>query len=563
MLEEGALARQASHPGDSGEPNRQIYGDARVPSGQEQSSPGDETVSFAFSAPAPTRPAAPPPIPPPPARQRRRWRGPLIGTLASIVVLALAATGLLVVRPGPVDRWLRGPASTPGLDKQSEAGFASEPEPAPVLAGVTADAPAPTADGVKAAIDPLVTGSGLGSRVNVSVLDVATGQSLYGHNADSPTIPASTTKLVTAVAVLAARGPLYRIPTRAVAGARPGEVVLVGGGDPTLAINATGSYPGAARLDQLATAVKAALGGAVPTRVTVDSSLFSGPVYGPWDADIPHNGYAGPTVALMTDGARINPRQVKPPADRYDQPDIAAGKAFAKALGLPAAAINAVTSGRAPAATGALPTGSPTEGPASGSTVAPGVELGRVESMPIGRMVEFMLADSDNVIAEMLNRQVALAKGQPASYRGGAAAARTVLDGLGLPAAAVQLVDGSGFSRQDHLTPSLLTSLLRLAADANHPGLRGIFSGLPVAGWSGTLKDRYRSPAASSQAGAGAVRAKTGTLAGVNAISGIVVDADGRLLAFAVMADQVPLGQSAAQAALDRIAAALAGCGCR
>jgi D-alanyl-D-alanine carboxypeptidase/D-alanyl-D-alanine-endopeptidase (penicillin-binding protein 4) len=192
----------------------------------------------------------------------------------------------------------------------------------------------------------------------------------------------------------------------------------------------------------------------------------------------------------------------------------------------------------------------------------PGVELGRVESMPIGRMVEFMLADSDNVIAEMLNRQVALATGQPASYQGGAAAARAVLGGLGLPATAVQLVDGSGFSRQDRLTPSLLTSLFRLAAEPSHPELHGIFSGLPVAGWSGTLKDRYRSPATRSQAGAGVVRAKTGTLAGVNAISGIVVDADGRLLAFAVMADQVPLGQFAAQESLDRIAAALAGCGC-
>jgi D-alanyl-D-alanine carboxypeptidase/D-alanyl-D-alanine-endopeptidase (penicillin-binding protein 4) len=433
-----------------------------------------------------------------------------------------------------------------------------------VLAGVAAGAPAPTAAGVKAAIGPLVTGSGLGSRVNVSVLDVATGQALYGHNPDSPTIPASTAKLVTAVAVLAARGSAYRIPTRAVAGARPGEVVLVGGGDPTLAINATGSYPGAARLDQLAAAVKAALGGAAPTRVTVDSSLFTGPVYGPWDADIPHNGYAGPTVALMTDGARVNPKQVKPPADRYDRPDIAAGKAFAKALGLPATAANAVSSGRAPAAAGMPPAASPTGGSATPSTApaVPGVELGRVESMPIGRMVEFMLADSDNVIAEMLNRQVALATGQPASYQGGAAAARAVLGGLGLPAAAVQLVDGSGFSRQDHLTPSLLTSLFRLAAEPSHPELHGIFSGLPVAGWSGTLKDRYRSPATRSQAGAGVVRAKTGTLAGVNAISGIVVDADGRLLAFAVMADQVPLGQFAAQESLDRIAAALAGCGC-
>ena len=56
--------------------------------------------------------------------------------------------------------------------------------------------------------------------------------------------------------VLAARGPAYRIPTRAVAGANPGEVVIVGGGDPTLAVDKNGFYPGAARLDDLAAQVR-------------------------------------------------------------------------------------------------------------------------------------------------------------------------------------------------------------------------------------------------------------------------------------------------------------------
>jgi D-alanyl-D-alanine carboxypeptidase/D-alanyl-D-alanine-endopeptidase (penicillin-binding protein 4) len=58
------------------------------------------------------------------------------------------------------------------------------------------------------------------------------------------------------------------------------------------------------------------------------------------------------------------------------------------------------------------------------------------------------------------------------------------------------------------------------------------------------------------------VRAKTGTLTGVNALTGIVVDADGRTLAFAFMADQTTNG-SQAVIALDRVAAALAACGCR
>jgi D-alanyl-D-alanine carboxypeptidase/D-alanyl-D-alanine-endopeptidase (penicillin-binding protein 4) len=84
-----------------------------------------------------------------------------------------------------------------------------------------------------------------------------------------------------------------------------------------------------------------------------------------------------------------------------------------------------------------------------------------------------------------------------------------------------------------------------------------------VAGWSGTLKDRFRTPAEGSRAGAGVVRAKTGTLNRVNTVAGIVQTAEGRLLAFAVLADQVPSPTLDAQTALDRLAARLATCGCR
>jgi serine-type D-Ala-D-Ala carboxypeptidase/endopeptidase (penicillin-binding protein 4) len=509
--------------------------------GRPVSHPVEDTVQLPLASlsqalpPVGARPPQPP-APPPPAPQRpapRRRRGLLIGAVASAVVLLLALAAIAVVRPGPVADWLGSEGNDPVLDP-----LPTDPPPSPVLAGASSDAPMPTAAGIKSAIDPLVTGSVLGSRVNVSVVDVATGKSLYGHGQDNPTLPASTNKLTTAAAVLATRGPDYRIPTRAVAGGSPGEVVLVGGGDPTLAINATGSYPGAARLDQLAAQVKEALGGTAPTKVTVDSSLFSGPVYGPWDAGIAQNGFAGPTVALMTDGARVNPKKVKSPSTRYQQPDTAAGKAFAKALGLPASAVS--------------------RGTAPGN----GRQLGQVESVPIGRMVEFMLSESDNVIAEMLARQVALAKKQPASYSGAAKAVKDVLNGLGVPRSEIQLSDGSGFSRQDKVTPSALTDLLRIAALPAHPELHGIFSGLPVAGWSGTLQERYRKPAAGSQAGAGVVRAKTGTLRGVHAIAGVVVDADGRLLVFAVMADAVQVGDEAAQSALDRVAAKLATCGC-
>ncbi|WP_461027603.1 D-alanyl-D-alanine carboxypeptidase, partial [Streptomyces sparsus] len=105
-----------------------------------------------------------------------------------------------------------------------------------------------------------------------------------------------------------------------------------------------------------------------------------------------------------------------------------------------------------------------------------------------------------------------------------------------------------------------LTALLAEAADPEHPELRPLLTGLPVAGFNGTLGRRYAS--AESAAGAGLVRAKTGTLTGVNSLAGTVVDADGRLLAFAFLTTGTtdPYG---AQAVLDRLAATVAGCGCR
>ena len=87
-----------------------------------------------------------------------------------------------------------------------------------------------------------------------------------------------------------------------------------------------------------------------------------------------------------------------------------------------------------------------------------------------------------------------------------------------------------------------------------------MLSGMPIAGFSGTLASRYS--AGTAAAARGVVRAKTGTLNGVNTLAGVVYDTDGRLLAFAFMANHVQ-SPAAALASLDTLAGTLAGCGCR
>ncbi len=454
--------------------------------------------------------------------------GRVVALLAAVCVLG-GGTALVAVRDGdaPADQ----PAATPSAAAARKA----------LLPEVPRDAPAPTAAGLQAAVTAALADPAVAGRLAVSVVDAETGEPVLERGAQTPLVPASTAKIATAVAALTALPPEQRLTTRVVEGAAPGEVVLVGGGDPTLAgPEAPASYPAPARLTDLAARTRAGLAGTPVTRVLVDESLYPGGRLGPgWKDSYVTEGAVAPVGPLMVDGGRVRPDRVR----RHADPALEAGRQLAALLqpGVP------VAHGTAPA--GAR-------------------ELGAVTSQPVPQLVERMLARSDNDLAEALARHVAISQGQPASFAGGAVAVQQVLgpflDEVGVGRRAVALVDGSGLSREDRLQPAALTRLLaRVAAGDGSDTverLAPVLTGLPVAGFSGTLSDRYRE----GSLGAGVVRAKTGTLNGVSALAGLVRTADGRLLAFDLTADGVPLGATrGAEAALDRLAAALAACGCR
>jgi D-alanyl-D-alanine carboxypeptidase len=459
------------------------------------------------------------------------------GTIVAAVVLAvcLVVAGVVTWRVNDV-------LSVLGVGPATEWRKGVPPKDLAVLPAAASTAPVPVAAQVAAKLQPLLADAALGTNVTAHVVDVATGQVLHGKGSDTPTVPASTIKIVTAVAALSALGPNHQFVTRAVAGAAPGEVVLVGGGDITLSAAATGTYPGAATLPELAEQVKKALGGTAPTKVTYDVSIFTGSAVGPWDSDIPTNGVVAPIVGLMTDGGRADPKVTRGSTPRVQLPAATAAQAFAKALGLPTSAV------------------------AQAPVTAPqgAKELGAVKSMPLSRQVELMLVESDNVIAEALARHVAIKRGKPASFEGGAQAQQEQIVELGLPAAELTLSDGSGLSRGNKVSPSLLAELVALSAKPDRAGLRAVLSGLPVAAYNGTLYNRFKKSNAGATA-AGAVRVKTGTLRSVSGVAGVVYTADGRDLAVAILADGVGAGTPptlAAQDALDRVLAALAGCGC-
>jgi D-alanyl-D-alanine carboxypeptidase/D-alanyl-D-alanine-endopeptidase (penicillin-binding protein 4) len=174
-------------------------------------------------------------------------------------------------------------------------------------------------------------------------------------------------------------------------------------------------------------------------------------------------------------------------------------------------------------------------------------------------LVERMLTDSDNDLAEALAHLAGGAAGFKASFAGGAKAATKVLADLGVSTQGLRLADGSGVSAENRMTALTLAELLALVATGASPELSPISSGLAVAGFTGTLTDRFTGP---ERRAAGYVRAKTGTLTGVTSLAGLVPDTSGRLLSFALLANDIP-SIDKARSLGDEFAAGLAACGCR
>lgn len=454
--------------------------------------------------------------------------------LTVLVVLAVAAaTGATVS--------MAAPAALVDLGLAEPQVIIAVPPPAlPELGALPGTAPRPTADGVAAALD--ADAERLPGRFTGIVLDPSGGDPLWTRSPDQALVPGSTGKLLTSAAALLTLPPTDTLRTTVVAGPAPGTVVLVGGGDPTLTALPAGRdsvYPNAPRLSDLAQQVRAAVPGPI-TKVLIDTGRYSGPTMaeGWLSVDIA-GGYVTPIEPLMVDGGRIDATLQDGP--RVEDPALTAGRAFAGMLGVSPDAVG----------TGTAPPGART--------------LGSVASAPVTDLVEHLLRTSDNVLAEMLAREVALARGGDPSFTGAAENVLGALEQAGMDRAGAQLHDGSGLSTEDEVPARLLGAVLAAAAapgdgPRHSDRLRPLLGGLPVAGGDGTLAERFGAGAGSGS-GRGVVRAKTGTLTGVSSLAGVVTDADGRLLVFALMSNGPSPADSRPR--LDTMAADLSRCGCR
>lgn len=478
-------------------------------------------------------------------RWLRRVTGGLVVLLLALAVLAywfdLGPRWFGLQYPSPVTQPAKV-APPPGLSLP-----AMRP-PAAVAAGTTERRADPAA--LRRALASAVRSRALGRHFAVDVSELGDGRVRYRHGADLVT-PASTMKLLTTTAALSALGPDHRFTTRVVS-ARHGHVItLVGGGDPLLervpqvnegtypADVSRSTYPERADLQTLARGTARALRalGRTSVRLRFDASLFTGPSVSPqWEPGYISDYVVSRISPLWVDEGRLQPGLEA----RSPDPAAAAAQAFATALKKQKIRV----------------VGQPA--PAVAAKGAPA--LAAVRSAPLAQIVQHILEVSDNEGAEVLARQTAIAVGQPASFDGGSRAVRSVLHRLGVDLTDARIYDGSGLSRHDRVRPETMLAVIGTAADARHPDLRAVVAGLPVAGFTGSLSYRFDTR---GQDGLGWVRAKTGTLSGVNAYAGTVTSRDGVVMAFVVVADRVRESDTVeARADLDQIAGALAGCTC-
>ncbi|HEX9064733.1 MAG TPA: D-alanyl-D-alanine carboxypeptidase, partial [Streptosporangiaceae bacterium] len=390
--------------------------------------------------------------------------------LARMMALTLALLCLFTIGAGAAVARLLPPRLALFELPQVAARTPRGPGTLPAAARPGSPGSAPTAAGVAAGLTSLLRSGQLGQLTGAMVTNLSTGRVLYELNQATGFAPASTTKIATAVAALDTLGPAARFTTAVTMQAGPSagaagtaRIVLVGGGDPTLAAGRypASDYPQPATLSSLAAATAKALRARhiMAVRLGFDAGRFSGPLVarGWKPIGTPGNYLASGNVTLITglevDQGRLTasgaPEDSDDPGNyrpRSPTPSVDAARAFARFLGRDGITV------RGPAK------------PVKRETpaVRPGTELAAVQSPPLAAIVQQMLTESNNVIAETLARQVALATGRPGTFTGAAAAVTAVAARLG--ARGLHLYDGSGLSPLDRISPRALVTLITLAA---------------------------------------------------------------------------------------------------
>lgn len=417
------------------------------------------------------------------------------------------------------------------------------------------------------------------SRWGIVIQTLSKATTLYSRDAQQYFIPASTVKLLTTAAALQKLGPQFRIRT-SVYGDRNGRLYIVGRGDPSI---------GETQLKDLAKQLKQR-GINQVSQLIADDSYFPGDSVNPnWEWEDVQAGYGAPINSLIFNENAIklvlSPQSIGQPlrvtfADvtqanqwRIENNSVTVGKDESEFVEVGRDFWQPIIRVR-----GNLRFGSESEfayvsvvNPANnfvqrfrqvlnaeGITVKQALvasnsppqtqELAAVVSPLLADLVMETNQESVNIYAEVLVRLLGKIAPVPRKNRVGFGLQElaAALTQLGVNPDGYVLADGSGLSRQNLVSPEALVQTLRLMA--NSP-VKSIYrDSLPVAGTSGTLKNRFNNTSAQ-----GIVRAKTGTLTGVSALSGYVEVANFEPLAFSIIVNQSDLSAGDLREAIDEI----------
>ncbi len=394
--------------------------------------------------------------------------------------------------------------------------------------------PAPAAAALDSRITAILHKNGVGgSRTGVLVWNIDGGREVYARHASAELAPASNMKLVTSATALLLWGRGHRFVTELYGPGGPvrggvvdGDLYLKGYGDPslsTLSYQRHEMHLSTSSFEAFARQLRRLGVRKVSGRVRGDDSWFDARRTGPaWKPGLEEE--CGPISALSGNEGLRRGTPVRSPAR------------WAAAL---------LT--RALRAAGITVTGKP------GSGIVPAADrlLAQQRSAPLGTLLKRMNKDSDNYFAEVL------LKGLGKDYVGfgtsdaGVKVAAATLQTLGLPVAALTMRDGSGLSYKDRVTPEFLVQLL--TAMTRRPEGGAYYDSLAIAGVDGTLEDRMRGTQAQGNA-----RAKTGTLNIAVSLSGYVLSANARSVAFSLLTNGSPVDWTRATRAGDAIVVLLA-----
>jgi len=372
--------------------------------------------------------------------------------------------------------------------------------------------------------------------LHAQVINPETNEVLFDVLGDEPTQTASVMKLLTAAAALQVLGPNFRVQTKVYADLDvPGQIVVVGAGDPTLSRSRVGVqsvYKDAPKIADLAVQINDWSRATPITSIVLDSSYFAGPSWDPAVDDSERSlGYQPLITALQVDGDRDNPTQETSP--RSTDPVDRVGVALKKAIG--PLAVNATLT-QATAGTNLL-------------------KIADVKSQPISKWVTHMLTVSDNTEAEFLARLVSKQLGFDGSLDSIDEALKTALTSAGLVTDNLTLKDGSGENEENLVPATFINSLLKkvLNRDGNFDV---IYQGLPVAGESGSLANRFKGDNIDA---AGHIFAKTGWTRHEYSLAGIIKAKDGTDLVFSI----ATIGElkDTTKQAIDNLATGIYRCG--